>query len=374
MTNREWEERILERRIAVSDTVQFTCGSASLSCYDPDHGIIYSVYHASRTKYGEARDVFALMIIPVCQPHKTENLIIVEDGVPVDGKVYSKMIDGNCIFVNGIVRIYFLNRGNQYYFVDFDPKTKTFSAIQPVYCCFDSRTYELTDRAVAEYLTSRGLTGWEFNDVNEHIINTGKMYRHGAYWYGCITSYWCQPIIYRSKDGTNFEFVGHVDATAEHECQTAILNGTMYALLRGAKKDNFFVSDDLGASFRPCGRIEFNTTRPQMMPYRGKLLIAISEKGILPNYIRDGRNNMKLLYGEGDDLTQYREIFHIVDPYGIVYYDLIDYKGTLYMIWSNADLYIDKDPVFTDRPQGKDLLYYARIGDLSPYMEDGQDV
>jgi len=223
---------------------------------------------------------------------------------------------------------------------------------------------------VAEYLTSRGLTGWAFHDINEHIINTGKMYRHGSYWYGCITSYWCQPIIYRSKDGTNFEFVGHIDATAEYECQTAIVNGRMYALLRGAKKDNFFVSDDLGQTFRPCGRIEFNTTRPQLLPYRGKLLMAISEVGVLPNYVRDGRNNMRLLIGEGEDPGSYREIFHITDPYGIVYYDITDYKGVLYMIWSNADLYMDKDPVFCDRPQAKDLLYYAKIGDLREYTED----
>lgn len=369
MTNQEWAARILDHKVAVSDTVNFTCGSASLSCYDPDHGKIYSVYHASRTTYGEARDVFALMIIPVAQPHKTENIIIVEDGVPVDGVVYKNIIDGNCIYMDGIVRIYFLNRGNQYFYVDFDTVTKTFSKILPVYCCIDTLTYELTDRAVAQYLTSRGLTDWEFNDINEHIINTGKMYKYGRYWYGCLTSYWCQPVIFRTKDGSNFELIGHVPATAEYECQTAILNDKMYALLRGAKKDNFFVSDDFGKTFRPCGRIEFNTTRPQLMPYRGKLLMAISECGIKPNYVRDGRNNMRLLIGEGEDLSAYKEIYNIVDPYGIVYYDITDYKGVLYMIWSNSDLYMDKESPISDMPQAKDLLYYAKIGDLREYIE-----
>lgn len=368
MTNREWEHKILDFKTAVSDTIQFTCGSASLSCFDPARGMIYSVYHTSRNSYGESREVFALALIPVCQPHRTETIIIGEHGMVEDGVTYTEIIDGNCIFLDGKVRIYFLSGGCQYYYRDFDPKTKTFSKSLPVQCSFDGVTLPLHRDAVARYLNSRGCTGWEFHDPHEQIINTGKMYYHDGWWYGCITSYWCQSIVYRSKDGTCFEFVGHVPKVAQYETQTAIVGGKMYALLRGAVGDNFYVSDDLGKTFRPCGRIEFNTTRPQMMPYMGKLLIAVSEKGILPNYVRDGRNDMKLLIGEGEDLSRYREIFHIVDPYGIVYYDIIDYKGVLYMLWSNADLYIEDIPHYADRPAAKDLLYYAKIGNLSEYL------
>ena len=99
-----------------------------------------------------------------------------------------------------------------------------------------------------------------------------------------------------------------------------------------------------------------------------KLLIFISEKGILPNLVRDGRNNMKLLAGEGEDLSAYKTIFQIVDERGIVYYDIIDYKGVLYMTWSNADLYIEDIPSYADRPAAKDLIYYTKIGDLTSYL------
>ena len=368
MTNREWEHRILEHKVAVSDTIQFTCGSASLSCFDPKRGMMYAVYHTSRTSYGESREVYALAIIPICQPHRTETVIILEHGQQIDGVTYTNIIDGNCIFLDGKVRIYFLSGGSRYFYRDFDPATRTFSGIHPVQCSFDGKTGPLCSDMIAEYLRSRGCTGWAFNDPHEQIINTGKMYFHDGWWYGCITSYWCQPIIYRSKDGTCFEPVGHVQKVAQYETQTAILNGRMYALLRGAAGDNFYVSDDLGKTFKPCGRIEFNTTRPQMLPYKGKLLIAVSEKGVLPNLVRDGRNDMKLLAGEGEDLRQYKEIFHIVDPYGIVYYDITDYKGVLYMLWSNADLYIEDIPSYADRPAAKDLLYYAKIGDLTEYI------
>ena len=281
---------------------------------------------------------------------------------------YTNIIDGNCIFLDGKVRIFFLSGGSQLYFRDFDPKGKRFSKIQPVRCQLDGQAYLMNHEAVAAYLHSRDCMGWKFDDPHEKVINTGKMYQHEGWWYGCITTYWCQPIIYRTKDGSCFELIGHVPKVAQYETQTAILNGRMYALLRGAQGDNFYISDDLGRNFKACGRIEFNTTRPQMMPYLGKILIAISEKGILPNYVRDGRNNMKLLLGEGEDLSAYQEIFHIVDPYGIVYYDIIDYKGVLYMLWSNADLYIEDIPSYADRPAAKDLLYYGKIGNLSQYI------
>lgn len=71
---------------------------------------------------------------------------------------------------------------------------------------------------------------------------------------------------------------------------------------------------------------------------------------------------MRLLLGSGPDVGKYREVFTIVDPNGIVYYNLINYKGCIYMLWSNADLYIDRSE------QGKDLLYFSRIGELDEYL------
>nr|MBQ4319789.1 exo-alpha-sialidase [Clostridia bacterium] len=364
MTNKEWENLILNNKTAVSDTVNYRSSSASISCYDPDNGKIYAVYHASRTNYGESRDVLNLAIIPVAQPHRTETVILCESGKETpDGKVFKNMIDGNCIFMNGTVRIYFISGGTQYFYVDFDTKTKTVSEFKPVLFTYDGKTYELTDTVFAACLDSRGMTGYDFCDINEHIINTNKMRCHDGYLYGCLTSAVCQPVFFRTADGENFELTGIIDKLAKYECQSAILNGRMYCLLRGADGDNFYISDDLGVTFKPCGRLEFNETRPQVMTYKGKLLIAYSIKGVTPNYVRDGRNNMKLICGEGEDLSKYEEIMFIQDRYGIVYYDITDYKGTLYMIFSNADLYLDKNP------QAKDLLYYTKIGDLSDYIK-----
>ena len=67
---------------------------------------------------------------------------------------------------------------------------------------------------------------------------------------------------------------------------------------------------------------------------------------------------MILLCGEGDQLSNYEKVFQVIDPFGIVYYDIVDYKGLLHVIWSSADLYLDRNP------QAKDLLWFARIGML----------
>jgi len=363
ITNREWEERILGHKVAVSDTMHYTSSSASISCYDPDHGRIYAVYHASRTNYGESRDVLTLAIIPVAQPHMTRNLIICENGIPTPSGTFTHMIDGNCIFIDGKVRICFISGGTQYFYLDYFPELDRFSDIKPIMCSYDGKVRELVDTEFASFLDSRGMTGYEFYDPHEHIINTSKLRYYDGRWYGCLTSALCQPVMYRTKDGSEYELLGVIDKLCKYETQTAIVNGRMYCLLRGAEGDNFYISDDLGLTFKACGRLEFNETRPQLMEYGGKLLMAVSLVDIKPNLVRNGRNNMRLLIGEGEDLSQYEEIFTIVDERGIVYYDITDFKGTLYMLWSNADLYLDKNR------QAKDLLYYAKIGDLKDYIK-----
>ena len=90
----------------------------------------------------------------------------------------------------------------------------------------------------------------------------------------------------------------------------------------------------------------------------GKLLVAYSVCGVEPNLVRDGRNNCRLVMGEGPDLSGYKEIFFVADPRGMVYYDIVDYNKDLYAIWSDASLHLDKNP------QAKDVLHMAKIGDL----------
>ena len=123
--------------------------------------------------------------------------------------------------------------------------------------------------------------------------------------------------------------------------------------------DNFFVSDDGGRTFRPAGRLSDGEQRPQLKVYRGQLLVAFSAPDEQPNRIRNGRNNIHLLLGEGDDLSKYREILHEVDPLGIVYYDIVPRGDELHVIWSDARRFPDK--IIWGAVQGKDRLLYGRL-------------
>ena len=393
-TNEEWTERILGRRTCVSDTVAFTASSAPESCIDPDHGMIYTTYLASRENYGESRNIVALARIPVCQPERTKTWVVVESGCPVDGKMYGEFLDNNCYYYEtdetytvvthfgqtgtlrrGRVRIMFLSYGEEYFYTDFDIESETFSEIRPLRILFHDEVVPLTGRIYASILRDFGFTDFDlYKEKWEHVILTDKFRLHSdGYRYSMMTAGQAEPVCVRVKDGSDvLEIRGAIPTLGQYETQSAIFvptpaagasenesaAPTMAALIRGAEGDNYYLSGDLGLTWRPAGRIEFNTTRPQLLPYKGKLLRGISIVGVKPNYVRDGRNNLILSVASGPELDAYEDIFFIADQYGIVYYDIFDYKNTLYMLWSSADLYIDKNP------QAKDLIWFARIGDL----------
>ena len=357
-------EEFLAAKVPVSDIAVYTASSAPIGCYDHLQRVVYAPYHASRTGFGEQAAVFALTRIPLDKPSNTVSYVLLESDEVVDGQSYHWPIDGSTIFRNGKVRVFFLANGDNYYFMDWNPVSCKRSEIGQVKCRRDGINAEpLTASAVQAYLESKGMSGFNLLfDSHEHIINTAKPAwettddgeRTGAF-YGAITSGQAQPIIYRCEDGETFDFLGCIPELASYECQVAFLNGIIYALLRGAKGDNFWFSDDGGHHFQPAGHLEMSETRPQLMAFQGKILIGYSEKGISPNRVRDGRNNLRILLGKGTDLSAYDKIYELTDPIGFVYFDFIDCDGKILAIWSNSERYPDK-PVWGCL-QGKDALF-----------------
>ena len=380
MTNDEWTRRILDHRTAISDTIAFSDSEAPNSCFSPDRGIFYTAYMASRRNYGESGDIVALGITPVCQPHRARTVIIAERGVTPCVKDARKLMNSNCFhyytdevlykakthfgetadILREFVRILFCADGERYYYTDYDILNDSVGEIRPLKVAFHGEERHFTGDVFRAYLEENGYEDFNKEEAGETLILSDKFrLQEDGYRYTMATAAWAWPVAMRMKDGSDvMEFIGCLKQSAQYEAQSAIANGKMYAVLRGAKTDDFFISDDMGRSFRPVGRIDFNTTRPQLCPYKGKVLVAVSKKGILPNKVRDGRNNIMLLYGEGDNLASYRPVFFVKDQLGIVYYDIQDYKETLFMFWSSSDLYVDKNP------QAKDLLWFARLGEI----------
>ena len=357
-------EEFLAAKVPVSDIAVYTASSASISCYDRERRTVYAPYHASRTGFGEQAAVFALARVPLENPAAAVSSVLLESDEVVDGQSYHWPIDGSTIFRDGMVRVFVLANGDNYYFMDWNPVSCARGPIRPVKCRYDGHEAEpLTASAVKTYLESKGMSGFNLLfDSHEHIINTAKPAwetaadgsRTGAF-YGAISSGLAQPVVYRCADGETFEFLGVIPELASYECQVAFLNGRIYALLRGAKGDNFWTSEDGGKTFQPAGRLEMAETRPQLMAFHGKLLIGFSENGIIPNRIRDGRNNLRIIVGEGTDLSSYKKVYELTDPIGFVYFDFIDCDGALLAIWSNSERYPDKQ--VWGCLQGKDALF-----------------
>ena len=381
MTDREWKHLIIDHKRAVSDISQFTSSAASVSCVDTDHGTIYCTYLASRKNYGETRDSVILAKIPVEQPEKTETIPVIEKGAVIDGVPYNEFLDCNAYFYQteeyetvkthfgetgpiyrGFVRILFLCVPEDYFYTDYDIKNGTFSEFRRLKALCDGEIRPLTGSVYNGFLGSRGLSGFNNSkDAGENLILTDKFrLAPDGYRYSFLTAAGTQPVFTRIKDGSDVvEFLGYIPVEGEYETQSALLDGIYYAIVRGVREEeNFWTSEDMGKTWKPGSRIEFNTTRPQCLSYFGKVLVAVSVCGVEPNLVRDGRNNMKLLCGEGPDLSTYEEIFFISDPRGIVYYDMVDYNGEIYVIFSDGSLHLDKNP------QAKDALFIAKIGDL----------
>ncbi len=380
MNNEAWTNLIQNRKVAISDTLSFTYSEAPNSCFSPDRGVFYTVYSASRKNYGESHDVLAFNITPVCQPHRSITKIVAEIGADFCLKDAKKLLCPNCFYYttdeviykaktdfhttadihHGFVRITIEIDGNKHYYLDYDTVNDTFSELKPLKVVFHGQTVHLTGKIFKAYLEENGCPDYNAREHDEELILSDKFKLHtDGYRYTLATASWAWPAVMRMKDGSDvMEFVGVIPCSAQYEAQSAILHDRMYAILRGADHDNFFVSDDMGKTFHAAGRIDFNTTRPQLFTYNDQVYIAVSQKGIQPNYVRDGRNNLLLLRGEGDNLSKYEQVFHVSDPYGMVYYDILEYKGRLFMFWSSADLYIDKNK------QAKDLLWFVCLGEV----------
>ena len=352
----------------VSDVEAFTCGSAPISCYDAASRTIYAPYLASRTGFGEQHAIVALAAIPVDNPGAARSTVIFEAGVEKGGISFSQVIDPFAILLDGKVRVFALVDTDRYMRADFDPATDEVGPFAPVMCrlATDAAPRPLDGSALRDALAAFGLSGYDTGaDPGEHLICTAKPAWDGDAFFGTVTSGWSQPVVFRCADGATFDFVGAVPALAKYECQVAKVGGRLFALLRGAEGPDFFVSDDDGRTFAPVRRLGIAETRPQLMAWRGRLLLGCPYNGEAPNGVRDGRNNLHLSLANPANPCDLHEILHEVDPLGIVYFDLVDLGDGLAMLWSDSRRFPDK--IIWGARQGKDRVLFARVP-----LDDGQ--
>lgn len=355
--------RFLEERVAVTDNAAYTCGSAPVACVSPDGKTFYAPVLASRTGFGECHDLALVTEIPLADPKAAKSYEICAKGDVFCGETVRAVLSFTSLLWKGKVRTTLDVNYGTCGWRDWDPVTKkvTGEGVYRARLGKGAPVEKLTPDTLQKYLAAKGMTGFNvYREAGDRLLSGMKPQWDGKAYYGCLTSSFSQPIVYRCEDGETFEFLGVVPEIAEYECQIAKLDGVIYALMRGAKGANFWASEDEGATFRPIGRLADGLQRPQMLVWKDKLLIGHSAPDEKPTIVRNGRNNLHVLRGKGTDLSQYREMMHAIDSFGIVYFDLVPTPdGALHVLWSNAERF--PTHVKWGAVQGKDQVLYARL-------------
>ena len=351
-------------RAGVSDTNSFTCGSAPAAVLSVDRTRLFASYLTSRTGYGEAHDIVAIADIPVADPAAATNRVIFQKGETIGGVAVDEVDNYDAFLVDGKMRCILGVNGGLLGWRDWNPETGKVCG-EGLFACragAGAPVEPLTPAAVTRFLNALGFKGHDMSRTyRDQLIAQSRISscRTRDAFYGTLTSSKSQPVVYRCTDGKTFEFVGAVPSLCEYECALACVNGRFYALGRKMDGANFFVSDDGCRTFRPAGRIPDGEQRPQLINWRNRLLIGYSAPDESPRRVRNGRNNLHLLLGEGDDLSRYDEILHAVDPLGIVYYSFAPDGDRLHVVWSDASRFPDK--VIWGAVQGKDSLFYGQL-------------
>jgi len=352
----------LSKGVVVSDTNAFTCGSAPTVTVSDDGRTFYTPYLASRTGFGECHDAAALAAFEPAHPEKAKSYLLCTTGEQFCGLTVSSVLSFCSMPWKGNVRVTLDVNYGICGWRDWDPKTKKVVGEGRYKCRFapNAKSELITPEALTRYLNAKGFTGHNVNrERGDRLLCGAKPCWDGKAFYGFATSSWSQPVLYRCEDGETFDFLGVVPTIVEYESQVTKLNGTIYALMRGATNANFWVSADGGATFTPAGRVPDGKQRPQLQVWQGQVLLTYSAPDEKPSIVRNGRNNIHMLVGEGPDLTHYREILHVIDPLGIVYYDIVDLNGNLHILWSNSARF--PTHVKWGAVQGKDQVLYAPL-------------
>lgn len=350
----------LRRRTVVSDITSFTCGSGPSSVAADDGTAIYSAFLTSRTGKGECHDIVALSDIPLAAPQEARSYVIGEKGETIAGVFVEDIILTTAFKWDGKVRVILSLNDAVLAWRDWCPVRKCVVGEGAFRCRFNGTEQTLTPEAITAYLTAKGCTGFNvYREQHDRILASSRMCRVDESLYGFLTSSTSQPILYRCDDGECFELVSVVPSVCQYECQVEYLDGRFYALGRGMQGDNFWVSDDGGETFRAIGRVPDGLCRQQLLVRDGELLAGYPAPDEQPSRVRNGRNNFHLLAGAGDKLSDYREIFHALDPLGLIMFELVAVGEAVYVVWSNAERF--PDYVKWGAVQGKDQLLMARL-------------
>lgn len=325
--------------------------------FDADTGLAYIVYMGSDAQYGESSQKIWLAEFPIANPNNVQNYIVAENGVNGIDLCY----EPNLIVLDNVVRIVFANMVNYEYrnvITDFDKTTKTFSSlIEQKYT--DGTTVSTSN--TNSYLAENGYDVSEMSIAYQAMTNFSKP--HNGYIYTVITSHKQIGIVCRSSDNMlTIERVGFLPYLTVGEIALGFIGERLYFLARlfDSTNNNFYYSDDYGATITEIGKVAMQFSKPTMFEYNDTLIVCRNT----PDYSVETVNTMgryQITVAQFDG-TSWENLFIANNYYGIVYTMILNYKGQLIATFSEGSLFYDKNT------EGKDTVDFINFGRLDKLL------
>jgi len=373
MISNEKTSQIFSTSVQINDGFHETSADGASLAFDKKYGIMFCAYMPGKQcRYGESRNKVMLSYFPATQPTNIRYITVAEG--------HDEFCNNILGLGDGKVRIFYEKDSYEDFdhdicYKDFDFVTETLSEEKVMMLkCEDGSIKKLHYSAVISYLEERGYNNHEYLASEQFSIGGGGTFYKDAdgYAYGAATSYYQEPVLFRSKDDlATVEFFAVFPYPAQYEFEYKILDGKIYAIYRTDNKENgnsFTTSPDMGKTWtEPIAIDESITGRPRMIHYDGGLLMAYNysnEKVTNKRVLCTNRTAIKLRLVDNDDPNKCTVAADLVNKWGIVNISITEILGNVYLAYSTSEAplevinYGGPDPVV----HGKDAMRYVKLG------------
>ncbi len=363
----------LDNSIQINDGLTQTSADGVSMAFDKKYGIMFCVYMPGPIgAYGESRGRISLTYFPAAQPTNSKTVEVSSGNTEYVPNIIS--------LGEGKVRVFYEKNSRDdgdhlTVYKDYDFLTETFTDENVMMLKKeDGSIVPLTESEQFAYLEKNGYFNHTYLYA-EQITSSGCTMFQGedGYWYGAVSTYLSEPVLYRSKDNmATVEFFAIFPKTAQYEFDYKFLNGKIYTIYRTAEETNaiyFSSSCDMGKTWaEPIAFENSIQCRPKIIVYNNHILMGYnyynSDTQNRPE-IQQGRTSVRICYGEKDNPNDNIVVADLYSRYGIVNIFLIDILNDLYMAYSSSPLaleYQNGNPMV----RGKDSIRYLKLGDVIP--------
>jgi len=363
----------LESAVQINDGLTQTSADGVGMVFDSKYGIMFCVYMPGpQGAYGESRGRISVGYFPASQPTNLRTVDIVSGNTE-----YCPNMIG---LGDGKVRVIYekdsRGQGDHYLcYKDFDYLSGALSEEKIIMLHKgDDTQVPLTESEQFAYLEKNGYFEHTFLHTEQIAIGGHTIFKgEDGYWYGAITSFLSEVILYRSKDDmASVEFWAIYPKPAQYEFDYKFLNGKIYAIYRTNLDIDciqFVSSEDNGKTWtEPMAFKDSIQCRPRIIRYNDTILMACNyynaDTGHRPE-IQQGRTSVRIYYGTEANPNDNVVVADLYSKYGVVNICLIDILHDVYMAFSTSQLaleYHNGNP----KVRGKDAVRYIKLGDLIP--------